>query len=621
MWTTLVESKKDVVRQVMDRCRELAHVSAQELLRASVDLRARVCMGDRNRSATLEAFALVREASRRTLGMAHHDVQILGGWHLAHGRVIEMETGQGKTLTATLPLVYHALLGRGAHLATSNDYLAQRDSETMSPLFQALGLRCGYIADQMPDDVRTESYRCDITYGTGTEFGFDFLKDRMKRRGGQPADHGNSMGNSNKSCVQRGLHFMLADEADSLLIDDANTPLILGTNGRVREDQIKLFSWIATTAPLAEEGTHFTIRLPSRSIELTSAGRHWTRAQLKRSGWSGACSMLEVFDLMEKGVWIHREFHRDRQYIVRDGEVVLISEGTGRLGEGRQLQDGLHQLIQAKENIPITPPNSHAARITVQGFFLSYKHLAGMSGTVMSAKQEFGKVYGRAIVAIPTAQRSLRTQWPTRYFRSDAERWDAICEEVQSLREQGRSVLIGTRSVAKSERLSNLLTKRGFSHCVLNAKLHAEEAEIIARAGQAGAVTVATGLAGRGTDIKLTEEVRHAGGLHVILSELHDSKRSDQQLFGRCARQGDPGSYRQFLSLEDEILDHANGHEQARQLRAKASAASIPRLMHNAQSRLEARSRQSRTEQLQHEKRKLRSLREMGLDPVLDTIA
>ncbi len=586
-----------------------------ELKDKALELRHRARAGIALHRLMPEAYALVSEAAFRCLGLRHFDVQFLGGIYAARGRVIEMETGQGKSLTAILPLFLFALQGKGAHLATSNDYLAERDATTMRPVFELLGLSCGHVADQMPDELRRENYACDITYGTSTEFGFDFLRDRTKRRA-QLADAGGGA----EVIVQRGLHFLLADEADSLLIDDANTPMVLGTQGTFATGLEDLMQWVVIFAPHAQEHKHFTIRRDSRKPELTSLGRRWARECCRASGLDVGISVFELYDYLEKAITVHRDFHRDEQYLVREKEVVLIQESTGRLGEGRQLQGGLHQIIQAYEGLPITPPNSHAARITVQGFVLTYDHLSGMSGTALSAAAEFRKVYKLRIQRIPTAVPSKRIEFPLQFFLSDEERWRAICEEIATMQQQGRATLIGTRSVDKSEHLSRLLQTSHIPHCVVNARQNGDEALAISKAGQAGAVTVATGMAGRGTDIKLAPEVREAGGLHVIMSELHDSSRADQQLIGRCARQGDPGSYRQFLSATDEILDSAYGSEHARILRATFPQAAIPRALYTAQRRLERRQRDARAAQLMFEKQKLKSFREMGLDPVLDVL-
>jgi preprotein translocase subunit SecA len=615
MFLPAFSSRKRFYSEVLRHQQPLMTATDASLRAASLNLRGLAQSGKCLKQLMPEAFALVREAARRVFGYCHHDVQLLGGMHMALRRVIEMETGQGKTLTAILPLYLFALQGKGAHLATSNDYLARRDAETMEPVFSLLGIRCGYVVDQMPDDERRTAYACDITYGTGTEFGFDFLRDRIKRRNARRG------GGPRERCVQRGLHFILADEADALLVDDANTPMVMGTAGEKEPTREELYRWLVSIAPLAREGRDFIVKSGNRPLEITSQGRLWIRNRLRQAGIDLVISPFELYDGLQKSLTVLRNFHRDKQYIIRDQEVVLVNEQTGRLGEGRQLQNGLHQMIQANEGLPLTAPNSHAARVTVQSFFLSYDHLAGMSGTVLCSAREFRKVYKRSVVRVPTAVPSRRESWPTRVCITEAARWQSVCDEVEQLLRLQRSVLIGTRSVEKSEALSQQLQQRGIRHTVLNARLHAEEAEIIARAGEPGAVTVATGMAGRGTDIKLSECVRRAGGLHVVLTELHDSSRADQQLFGRCGRQGDPGSYRQFLSADDEVLQAAYGHEVANRLRERLTARNIESAMRGAQRALETRQELARAAQLHAEERKLKSLRELGLDPILDVLA
>lgn len=601
------------VQEILDRSTGLRHLSDRQLREASEALRYRARGGMAIDQRVLQGFPLVREAARRTLGMEHHPVQILAGWHLVHGSFIEMETGQGKTLTATLPLYLRALEGRGVHLATSNDYLAVRDADRMRPLFDLLGLTCGSIVESMPDEERALQYRKDITYGTGNEFGFDFLRDRLRRGRLNAARR-------DERKVQRELYFMLVDEADSLLIDDANTPLVLGSKGASRNHLEPLIRWSTHLAPQTQEGEHYQYHAGTREISLTERGRMWARQQIDSGSLRDQCSMFELFEWIERGIHAYRNFHRDQQYIIRDEEIVLVNEGTGRLGEGRQLQNGLHQILQAREGLPVTPENTHAARITVQGFFLGYRHLVGMSGTLWSGRNEIRSVYRRKVVRIPTAQPSLRHYQPCRWFLTSGERWLAICDEVDQTRKNGRPVLIGTRTVEKSETLSALLTERGIPHHTLHAKHHAQEAAIIARAGSEGAVTVATGMAGRGTDIPLTEGARHSGGLHVIVSELHDSERSDQQLFGRCARQGDPGTCRQFLSLDDAILDRTYGFERASRIRRRTSLNAVPNVLRTAQRSLERSQRNARIETWEKERQRLKSWNAMGMDPVLEAL-
>ncbi|WP_417749819.1 DEAD/DEAH box helicase [Rosistilla oblonga] len=595
--------------------RTLSGASDRQLRERSASLRYRAAAGESLHRLLPEAYALVVEAADRTLGIRHYDVQLLGGIHLANRCVIEMETGQGKTLTATLPLFLHALRGQGVHLATSNDYLAQRDADTMRPLFSMLGLTCGVVVDGMDDSQRRQSYRCDITYATAAELGFDFLRDRLKRRAAAGASTADQ---SELQPVGRELDFLLADEADALMIDEANTPMIIGAPSRISDQKQALYQWAAQTAPHSIEKQHYRYNLRERSVELLPAGRQWARQQLS-AGLMDGNSILDLFEKLERAITVDRDFHRDQHYIVRDGEIVLINEATGRLGEGRQWQDGIQQAIQAVERLPITAPTTHAAKLTVQGLFLSYRHLAGMTGTAVAAASELRKVYKTNVVRIPPLHKSRRQALSTRYFADDTEKYQAIVDEIIAIGHAGRPVLIGTRSVENSQRLSRLLRDANVPHQVLNAHQHASEAKIIALAGRAGQVTVATSMAGRGTDIRVEDDVVERGGLHVILTELHDSPRQDQQLWGRCGRQGQPGTYRQFLSLDDAILDQAYGDQAAAGYRTHRRGNQAA-LLSTAQQTLEQRRRQNRLTALYHEKRRLRAVWEMGRDPLLDVM-
>lgn len=614
-------SANRLVEQVLALEKAASQLTSAELLARSREILAKSHLETKLWRLIPEAFSLVREAAFRAFGYRHYPVQILGGVHLAHNRIIEMETGQGKSVTALFPLYLYGLLGKGAHLATSNDYLAERDAKTMAEVFSQLGLSCGYVNADMKPEQRRVNYRYDVTYGTGTEFGFDFLRDRVASPIRSGSTYRNSRGNSrSNTCVQRGRFFMLADEADSLLIDDANTPLILGTAGNPRFSLEELCHWSVKIAKRLHDKLDYEHSDIDRSFRLTRDGRSKIRDLANENPVSDKYSMFEIFDYVEKALLAIHSMHREKQYIVRKQEIVLVQENTGRLGEGRQLQSGLHQIIQAIEGVPITPPNEYSARITVQGFFMSYRHLAGMTGTGLSAAREFQKVYGRAVVRVPTHRPSLRVGLPGCCTETNREKWELICNEVEELRRRGRAILIGTRSIQKSEELSSRLRAKGIKHTTLNAKNHADEAAIIARAGEPGAVTVATGMAGRGTDIKLAKEVKEAGGLHVILSELHDSIRSDQQMYGRCARQGDPGTYRTYFSKEDDLLRSATTSSQRERLSQKISLDHLEIAMLKAQANHESMQCRMRIAQFEQERRRLESIVQMGLDPVLDAL-
>jgi preprotein translocase subunit SecA len=610
-------SPSQLVDHVLSRERVVSGLSPKEMLQRSKELTVRARSEKKLWRLIPDAFSLVREAAYREFGYRHYPVQILGGVHLAQDRIIEMETGQGKSITALFPLYLYGLLGKGAHLATSNDYLAERDAKTMANVFRQLGLSCGFINGDMKPDQRRINYGYDITYGTGTEFGFDFLRDRIATpsRASTP-----SHVTQTNSCVQRGRFFILADEADSLLIDDANTPLILGTAGNPQFALEELCHWSVRIARRLILDHDYERSKIDRSFRLTRDGRSKVRGLANGSQVSNHYSMFDVFDYVEKALFAQNCMHREKQYIVREKEIVLVQENTGRLGEGRQLQAGLHQIIQAIEGVPVTPPNEYSARITVQGFFMSYRHLAGMTGTGLSAANEFQKVYGRSVVRIPTHRPSLRMALPNCSTESMKEKWELICRETDDLQKQGRAILIGTRSIQKSEELSARLTEWGVSHKTLNAKNHAEEAAIIAKAGESGSVTVATGMAGRGTDIKLAPSVKEAGGLHVILSELHDSIRSDQQMYGRCARQGDPGSHRTYFSREDDLLVSAMTCSEKSKMSRRIRIGELDQAMLKAQFHHEAKQSKMRIAQFEHERKRLESIIQMGLDPVLDAL-
>ncbi len=502
---------------------EMQKDSDKELRKRSLSLRFRAKSGERLTALLPEAYALVREASRRATGMRHYDVQIIGGISLFHGAIAEMETGEGKTLTASLPLYLHALVGKGAHLATVNDYLAARDAEITRPTYELLGMSVGVVLTPDSQDARREAYGCDITYGTSKEFGFDFLRDRLllRRLGHQQADflgdgssHRYDQGGDRP--VQRGQHFCLVDEADSILIDEARTPLIIGSLGdKALEQIVATYRWAAAAAEKFEEDTHFEIDDDTKQVELNSAGRQLLRS-IPQPEIMRSVGLVDLYQYVERAIKVRKDFHLDRQYVVRDGEIVIVDENTGRLAEGRKWRDGIHQAIEAKEGIEVSVPTGQAARITVQDLFLRYRHLAGMTGTAASASTEFRRIYKIRVMAVPTNRPVQRKRLPDLIFGTADEKWRAIVDDVVAMHRLGRPVLIGTRSIDKSQLLSTMLKAAGIEHRVLNAHQVAEEAQIVAEAGQRGKVTVATNMAGRGTDIKLDPSVRELGGLHVI---------------------------------------------------------------------------------------------------------
>ncbi|WP_436716208.1 preprotein translocase subunit SecA [Roseiconus lacunae] len=609
--------------------------SDSELKKRSLALRYRAMAGEKLAKLLPEGYALVREAGRRALGMRHYDVQMIGGISLFEGSIAEMQTGEGKTLTATLPLYIHSLVGKGAHLATVNDYLAKRDAEWMMPIFHMLGVSVGII--QTPDDQgsRRKSYSSAITYGTAKEFGFDFLRDRLLLRAQNRiqtemlGDGGGGFTDSGDKPVMRGMHFCLVDEADSILIDEARTPLIIGSiEDTVRDQIVETYRWASKHASEYELDDHFTIDDDTKQYELTARGRQKVRS-LPKSDLVRTMGLVDLYEYTERAVKVHREFLLDRQYVVRPGdkgedEIVIVDEFTGRLAEGRKWRDGIHQAIEAKEGLDISVPTGQAARITVQDLFLRYNHLAGMTGTAATSAGELRRIYRTPVLRVPTNRPPQRKQLSDRVFGALLTKFRAIVNEVKEIHATGRPILIGTRSIDKSEILSRMLDEIGIEHEVLNANNVEREAEIVSEAGGLGRVTVATNMAGRGTDIKLSDDIVALGGMHVICTELHDAARIDRQLIGRCGRQGDPGSYRQYLSLDDDILKGGLGPDKAERLKSRGenlegSVDSYAKLFRKAQRKVEKKHFRDRMVLLHHEKERKKMQREIGQDPYLDT--
>jgi len=503
------------------------------------------------------AFALVREVAARKLGLRHFDVQLIGGFVLLNGMVAEMETGEGKTLTATLPACAAALAGIPVHIITVNDYLARRDGEAMKPVYQALGLSVGIVTHDMSLEDRRAAYQCDVTYCTNKDVVFDYLKDRilMRQRPGHIQMRLERLSRKDSRLEQlllRGLPFAIVDEADSVLIDEARTPLIISgpaSNSCEKEG----YRQALAAAGQLQPGEHYILNTPKRTIELTDQGKEQLRELMLPLGgiWVGK---YRREDMVRQALMARHLFIRDQHYIVRDDKVQIVDEYTGRVMADRSWEQGLHQSIECKEGCELTNQNETLARISYQRFFRRYHHLAGMTGTAREVAGELWSVYRLRVVPIPTNKPSARHAKPFRLYQTAHEKWRAIVDRIDRINRQGRPVLVGTRSVAASEQLSALLTEASLPHRVLNARQDKEEADIIAEAGQKGRITVATNMAGRGTDIILTQDTREAGGLHVLATEFHDSKRIDRQLFGRCGRQGDPGSYEAIASLEDSLF-------------------------------------------------------------------
>ncbi|WP_297217038.1 preprotein translocase subunit SecA [uncultured Desulfovibrio sp.] len=480
-------------------------------------------------------FALVREASRRVLGMRHYDVQLIGGIVLHKGRIAEMKTGEGKTLVATLAVSLNALSGKGVHVVTVNDYLARRDAEWMGKLYSFLGLSTGIIVHGLDDEQRKAAYAADITYGTNNEFGFDYLRDNMKFYAEQ--------------LVQRGHNFAIVDEVDSILIDEARTPLII--SGPADEDVSTYRVMDGIVRQLTPE--HYTVDEKARTAMLTEEGVARCEELLHIENLFDPANIAAQHGILQS-LKAHHVFKRDVDYVVKNDEVVIVDEFTGRTMEGRRYSDGLHQALEAKEGVTVAAENQTLASITFQNYFRLYDKLSGMTGTADTEALEFQQIYNLTVVSIPPNRPMIRKDYPDLIFRTRKEKYEAILKAIKELYESGQPVLVGTISIETSEMLSAHLKRMGIPHNVLNAKQHEREAEIVAQAGQKGKVTIATNMAGRGTDIILGEGVRELGGLHILGTERHESRRIDNQLRGRAGRQGDPGSSRFYLSLEDDLM-------------------------------------------------------------------
>ncbi|MFA5146210.1 MAG: preprotein translocase subunit SecA [Candidatus Omnitrophota bacterium] len=542
----------DQIRELEELFRSSTSPDEKERLKRKLrDLRNRTFEG-----VLPEAFAVVREASKRTIKLRHFDVQLMGGIVLHQGKIAEMATGEGKTLVGTLPVYLNALTGEGVHVVTVNDYLAKRDRAWMGPIYEFLGLTIGVIQHDMDQKSRQEAYGCDVTYGTNNEFGFDYLRDNMVVR--------------KEDMVQKPLNYAIVDEVDSILVDESRTPLII--SGPAEESTDKYYTinkivprlrgkTITDSEEIAakykgldiEKGIDYVVNEKNHTVNLTEEG------VMKCQEMLGVKNLYDDLQSewehhIRQAVRAHALYKRDVDYVVKDDEVVIVDEFTGRLMPGRRWSDGLHQAVEAKEGVKIERENQTLATITFQNYFRMYKKLAGMTGTAETEAAEFQKIYSLEVVVIPTNRPLIRTNHPDIIYKTEREKFNAVCKEIAELNAAGRPALVGTISIEKSEQLSNLLKRMGVPHHVLNAKYHEMEAEIVAKAGQKYAVTIATNMAGRGTDIVLGEGVAAMGGLHIVGTERHEARRIDNQLRGRSGRQGDPGSSRFYLSLEDDLM-------------------------------------------------------------------
>jgi preprotein translocase subunit SecA len=507
----------------------------EQLAHKTIEFKEQVSAGRHLDDILPEAFAVVREAARRTLGQRHFDVQLMGGIVLHQGKISEMKTGEGKTLTATLALYLNALSGKGSHLVTVNDYLARRDSEWMSPIYNFLGLRVACLQNAMNDIERQDAYQADILYATNNELGFDYLRDNMKFR--------------TSDLVQGDLSFAIVDEVDSILIDEARTPLIISGNS---EEVSSLYHDADRVVSHLEKNVDYEVDEKARNVILTESGIDKVEAAFNIKNLF-LIEYMQLLHHINQALRAHALFKRDVEYVVADNQVLIVDEFTGRILPGRRYSDGLHQAIEAKENVEIERESQTLASITLQNFFRLYKKLAGMTGTAATESEEFHNIYKLDVVSIPTNRSLIRKDMPDLIFLTKNAKYKAIIEDITERHRNNQPVLIGTIAVETSELLSAILTANGIRHEVLNAKQHAREAEIVAHAGEPGRITIATNMAGRGTDIKLTPESIQAGGLYILGTERHESRRIDNQLRGRSGRQGDPGESRFYISLEDDL--------------------------------------------------------------------
>ncbi len=619
-----------LVESINELEKEISPLSDAALKSKTPEFKSRLEKGESLEEILPEAFAAVRETGRRTLEMRHFDVQLIGGEVLHQGKIAEMKTGEGKTLAATLAVYVNALAGKGVHVVTVNDYLARRDADWMEPLYDFLGLSVGVIQHDMPEEERRAAYRSDVTYGTNNEFGFDYLRDNMKY--------------ALKDCVQPNHYYAIVDEVDSILVDEARTPLII--SGPSEESTDKYYK-INKLIPRLVREQDYKIDEKARSVVLQESGVEKGEKFLGLENLYDPSNM-DLVHHIQQALKAHTLFKRDADYMIKDGQVIIVDEFTGRLMPGRRYSDGLHQALEAKEGVKIERENQTLATITFQNYFRMYDKLAGMTGTAETEATEFEKIYKLDVIVIPTNQELIRHEAPDLVYRSEREKFKAVADEVKELNELGRPVLMGTTSIEKSERLSGLLKRRGIKHVVLNAKYHEREAEIVAQAGKIGAVTIATNMAGRGTDIilggnhefqarlnlrarkspaeetqeeyrkelekllpawqKEHDKVVELGGCHIIGTERHESRRIDNQLRGRSGRQGDPGSSRFYLSLEDDLMrifgsDNISGlmHKLGMEEGVPIESKLITRQIERAQKQVEGRNFEIRKHLLEYD--------------------
>ncbi len=643
-WVCGRAAYRQLVRQIIQLSDELNTVSDQQLLQISKQLQA-AAQGHSNltdptgdwvashrhglrrsnqklrdsaqqswlRALLPKAYAVVRESARRAHRQAHYEVQIIAGIGLFEGGIMEMQTGEGKTLAALLPAYLHSLVGKGCHVVTANDYLAQRDAQFAVAVFERLGISVGCVVESLPREKRRAEYDAAVTYGTAREFGFDFLKDRLVGRNESSVHRASDP--RELMAVQRGHYFALVDEVDSVLIDDARTPLLIASpaaEDHFKQEMIRGCQQMALS--LSRQG-QFELNHNMRSSALTKRGC-LNVLGLCPPEFVRAFGSNEIYRQVENSLCANYLFQADRHYVVDGGKVAIIDESTGRIADGRKWQSGLHQAIEAKAGVAITSGTQTMAKVTVQSYFRNYAHLAGLTGTARQVAREFKKVYGLSVTTIPTRKPSLRTGDVDRVFQRYEDKTNAIVIETMRRLIAGQAVLIGTPSVSAAQRVSQALSEYEIEHHVLNCLEHESESKIIEQAGQPGRVTVATNIAGRGTDIHVSESVLRCGGLHIIATAIHSSSRIDRQLIGRTARQGQPGTYQFMLSLEDELFSIVG-----KVPKTAARRRSKPvRIFHQTQAKIERLQEKQRLNLLQQEKNRSKLCLQTGLDPCLDML-
>ena len=628
-WKRRLAHSALVIPKIREWEKRYLTLNDEDMRKVSMKLRGRARGGVSLDKLIPEAFGLCAAAIRRFHGFEPFDVQLAAGIVMHTGGLVELATGEGKTLSAVAPTYLNALTGKGVHVTTVNDYLAKRDAEDMGPVYRMLGLSVGVIFQKMEDQARSDAYRCDITYGTASEFGFDFLRDRLKVRGGMAQTAPfyapwTGAGGRTDPRVQRELHFAIVDEADSIFIDEARTPLIIAnpTRPATPEEQV-VYIWADKVVQDMRRDEHFRLDLKKDKVEVLDAGRYLVRYSNPPAG-EHSHAMDKLIEAVERALHSYHRFSRDHHYMVnKENKIIIIDEGTGRPMPDRHWRDGLHQAVEAKEKVPITIQSDHAAQITYQNFYRLYTKLAGMSGTLMPNFWELRRVYRRWVTKIPTNRPIVRKQYADAVFPTEQAKFRAVVDQIRQMLDQGRPVLVGTRSVDKSERISKLLTEIGIEHQVLNARQDANEAQIVSEAGQRGRVTVATNMAGRGTDIKLGIGVADAGGLHVIGTERHEAARIDRQLAGRAGRQGDAGTAQFFVSLEDQLLEGLGPNRQRALEELGRSGAARPwamyrRLFKKAQRKVEKKHFRQRLDLMNYDKQRQEMLQDLGADPYVD---